>query len=89
MEKGAFYYNYDHLDDEWVVEFDGHEVARYDGRSIMQLAEELNIPEAEMLRRVFALSLLAMMENEENGFFVSAVLTKLFNNGMNWTKEVR
>lgn len=89
MKNGAFYYSYDHLCDEWVVEFDGHEVARYDGRSIKQTAKELGIPEAETLRHVFALSLLAMMENEENGFFVSAVLTKLFNNGMNWTKEVR
>jgi hypothetical protein len=87
--KSDFKFQYDVMHDEWYVTFDEHRLMTVGANYVCELANERAITEGQALRQLFAEVLLDKMENELNGFFVSAVLTKLFNNGMNWSKEVK
>lgn len=87
--KSDFEYRYDVINDEWQVMFDGHLLVTIEGQYVRKVSDEHNLIEGAAARSVFADIFLNGMENEFNGFFVSAVLTKLFNNGINWSKEVK
>lgn len=87
--KSDFEYRYDVINDEWQVMFDGHLLTTLEGRVVRLASDDYGITEGHAAHNIFSLILLDKIENELNGFFVSAVLTKLFNNGMNWSKEVK
>lgn len=87
--KSDFEYKYDVMNDEWYVTFDCHRLMTVGANYVADTADFYDVAEGRAVRMLFAEVLLDKMENEENGFFVSAVLTKLFNNGMNWSKEVK
>jgi hypothetical protein len=87
--KGDFKYEYDIIYNEWYVTFDNHRVMTFSGGYVEDTSDFYDVAEGKAVRLMFAEELLTRMENEDNGFFVSAFLSKMFNYGMNWTKEVR
>lgn len=87
--KDTFKYVYDVPNDEWYVEYDNHRLMTCQGHFVTEMAESCDVEEREAIRMLFAEVLVDRIENELNGFFVSAVLSKLFNYGMNWSKEVK
>jgi len=87
--KGDFKYEYDTRNNEWVAKFNGNVLMTVDESAVRSKADYAVASEGIAFREIVAEELLTRMENEDNGFFVSAFLTKMFNYGMNWTKEVR
>lgn len=87
--KGDFKYEYDPMKNEWVAKFNGNVLMTVDESVVRSKANYDDVVEGNAFRLIVAEELLTRMECEENGFFVSAFLSKMFNYGMNWTKEVR
>jgi hypothetical protein len=87
--KGDFKYEYDTRNNEWVAKFNGNVLMTVEESVVASKADYDAVAEGDAFREIVAEELLTRMENEDNGFFVSAFLSKMFNYGMNWTKEVR
>lgn len=89
MYNNKFEYTYDITTNEWVMTYDRHEVMRFTDEYVTRVSDDIEIIQPMAFRLMCADTILRYLENEENGFFVSSVLSKLFNYGMNWSKEVK
>lgn len=94
MARKDFTYVYDYQADTWEWRFCGNLLYSVEHQHVIEAMEDMNltpwdIETTKFFRYMCGLYFLDTVENEDNGFFVSAVLTKLFNYGIDWSKEVR